>query len=396
MLDCSLHKAPLKKGVTLYDKSNIADLAWNDYEEGELARNFLLPLIQEDVSSYISNVETQLFILALDTHLIPITVNEREYQNSYVASNYYGIERLAEAIHASKSKFKILKKPLIGALKAIFSFMQMNQMVMINNWLLTSAPPVAIKPHQINELLEFCQQKFPKHFIIWRNINTYDSKESVQHVRHMKARSFKMRDLWIYDPKRKEELSSKVHYHHRRDIKLISQEGYELIRGPDIKAADLPRLIDLYRKVYMDKYTSFSPLYTEDFLAQAIEKGHLQFLALRKNGVIDGVCGMFMTKRAMSCPFFGYETASTQSQLLYRMLTVLLIKESEERNCPLNDGSGSDLTKKIRGLKQYNEYVAVFDSHLSFPKRFVISSLSFVVNGVILPILKLFSKKEIK
>src|SRR5206468_1590252 len=147
----------------------------------------------------------------------------------------------------------------------------------------------------------------------------------IQHLRQCEFRLLPTRSVFFYDPSKKEELSSKVQYHHRRDLKLIEKEGYEVLRNGDLKETDLPRLLELYRKVYMEKHTS---------------------------------CG------------------------LYRMLSVLLYKESEVKNLALNDSSGGDDTKKWRGLKLFDEYVAIYDRHLPLRRRLFWKTVDIFLNKI--------------
>lgn len=74
--------------ISLYNASNIDSLSWPNNPEGEYAQKFLMPLIKNGVHHYIENVETNLHILKIGDLILPITINDAEYQNSYVCSPY--------------------------------------------------------------------------------------------------------------------------------------------------------------------------------------------------------------------------------------------------------------------------------------------------------------------
>lgn len=97
----------MEKNIKIYDKTNIDELDFPLSEDGIYAKKYLTPYIKNRTSFYIDNVETDLKILSIDNLVLPITINDKEYNNSYVVSPY------THYVTYSKEELKELKNPLL-------------------------------------------------------------------------------------------------------------------------------------------------------------------------------------------------------------------------------------------------------------------------------------------
>lgn len=130
----------MEKNIKIYDKTNINELYFPLSEDGQYAKKFLVPCIKNSASFYIDNVQTDLKILSIDNLVLPITINNKEYNNSYVVSPY------THYVTYSKEELKELKNPLLEViLKSILSILgiflrttKINKVVQVNNWLLST------------------------------------------------------------------------------------------------------------------------------------------------------------------------------------------------------------------------------------------------------------------
>src|SRR3989344_5612207 len=87
--DClGLSCVGLGENMQLYSKQEWVSIPWPSTEEGGRLRSFFEPMFQEGTNAFVANVESQVYILHIDDLFIPVTVNEREYRNSYVCSMY--------------------------------------------------------------------------------------------------------------------------------------------------------------------------------------------------------------------------------------------------------------------------------------------------------------------
>lgn len=371
--------------VTLYDAHSIETLPWPDTEDGRKTKTFLTPLIKEGVEKYVSNVKTKLCLLMVGQTLLPITINEEEYQNSYVVSNYYPIADMEERMSRTHRKWQ---QPFVWTAGKFLQWIKINRAVMVNNWLFSTNLYPNLTSSQIRAVAHFLRREFPDYAHIFRGVNTLQGDGLADCLKQENFHLIGVRQIFAYDPELKHTLSSKVHYHHRRDWRLLETHGYSVISKEEITSADFPRLIDLYHEVYVDKYTAFSPLYTSSFLQGAVESGVIELIGIKKEGKIDGIMGIRELNGMMTVPFFGYDTHLPQSMGIYRMLSVLIIKEAEKRGLILNDSSGSSTPKRFRGLKPHPEYVAIYDRHLPFNRRFFWTSAGVILNAIMGPLLK--------
>ena len=72
--------------VEFCDASGLANFQWPSGTEYE--RALLTPLIQHGVRPYFANIDTNMLLVRLGKIVFPVTINDREYENSYVCSPY--------------------------------------------------------------------------------------------------------------------------------------------------------------------------------------------------------------------------------------------------------------------------------------------------------------------
>lgn len=355
--------------LELYDRETIGQLQWPSTEEGRQARALLLPMMQEGVSAFIRNVETELYILKVGHQIIPLTVNAREYNNSYLTSNYFPIKYLEEKFSTQSSPLRHLKQMAVRGCGYILKGVKINKAVVVNNWLLTTNIYATLSEETLQEITQFLIARFPDHMLQFRNLNTRRCESLAQGLKGQQYRLVFTRKVCMYDPQEKEQFSQKVHYHHRRDRRLIDSEGYEIIHFDKMETGEEARLLELYNDLYLTRHTSFSPQYTEKFLQTALQHKFLHLVALKKEGKIHGVIGFHEREGTLIAPFCGYDQEHGEGGHLYRMLTILAIEEAEARGTLLNDGSGGEAPKQYRGMRTFPEYVALYDRHLPLYRR---------------------------
>lgn len=373
--------------IHLFDKKSLHQLHWPDTEEARQAKAILVPMMEEGVEAYIQNVATKLYLLQMDSHILPITVNEEEYDNSYVASNYYFITMLQEMAEKKNPRLYPIQKPFIKTLGHLFKGMKINKMVIVNNWLLTSTIYPSLTSDQISEITKFLISKFPGHLVIFRSLDEKSCTPLITTLRDLRYRMIMSRYVYMYDGDKKSEFSSKVNYRHRRDRRLVQTQGFEVVSDRMLNLKEISRLLQLYQGIYIDKHTSYSPSYTDKYLSKAIQNSFLKIYSLKKDGEVAGVVGVFQRKNGMTAPFLGYDIKKNVNQL-YGMLTQLAIDEAEQQHVVLNDGSGAGIAKLYRGMHAVPEFVAVYDRHLPFYRRLFWSLSEKVVKHITYPLLK--------
>ncbi|HEY9596506.1 MAG TPA: GNAT family N-acetyltransferase, partial [Cyanophyceae cyanobacterium] len=251
--------------VSLYDTTTIEALPWPNSEVATLAKNYWVPLMKAGSSQFIDNVNSQLLALTIDNLVLPITVNHRELENSYVCSPY------SHYITYSKEELYTLKNPpLENLLKLLLNFMgvvldlgAINQVVIVNNWLLSTNLYPDLSKNQIAAITSYLKERFPTHTIIFRSINTFINDDLFNAFQPNGYQMIGSRQIYLFNPKNQSSMRTKMRWRLKQDFNLIDQEGYEFIDYNQISLAEVPRLVALYNALYLEKYSYNNPQFNE-------------------------------------------------------------------------------------------------------------------------------------
>ncbi len=355
------------KKVHIYDSASIDSLPWPESDEGRQARDYLLPLLKEGPQHLITNARTDLYLLTIDAHVIPISVNETEYDNSYLLSSYFVVAGLKERMEQASKALQLCSKPAVTLFGKSLKWMKINKVVIINNWLLSTNLYPDLDEAQIEALTLFLKKRFPDHYLMFRSVNTYKSSTVFDGLNAQNYRMIPTRNVYLYDPNR--ELGSSERRKQKKDTNKIKNGEYA-VESVDLLSDEMAsRLLDLYEKVYISKYTKYSPRYTKEYLRQVHTNKTLKIKILTKNNQIYGVTGFLKKNGYLLIPFFGYDTEIPQEEGLYRMLSAVIMQEIEKGKLISHQGSGAADFKKWRGFIEHQEYVAIYDHHLPFSRR---------------------------
>lgn len=371
---------------TLYDEHTIDELVWPDTPDGQYAKNYLLPMVKHTTTAYIKNVKTKLYILSLDHLILPVTVNDEDYENSYVCSPYthyvsYAIEELRE-----------LKNPLVEAvLKVPISILgwclkrsKVNKVVCVNNWMLSTNLYPEINKTQLEDMTKLLSERFKGYTIMFRSLNDLTTKtilESLEAQGYLKIAS---RRSYISDTLI--PLKSRAKSIVNKDLKLLSARMMWK-EGSDLSSAERQRILDLYNQLYLDKYSMWNPQFTMSYIDEMIQNRILECHVLLIDGEIQGVVGFFIRNNVMTTPFFGYNLELPIEIGLYRMLSSKLLAEASVRMLILHQSSGAGEFKKSRGAQPIVEYSLVMPSKNGIGNKLGWLVIKKLTNDVAMPII---------
>lgn len=355
--------------IALFDASNIDQFVWPDTVDGKKGRDYLYPLIKEGVKPYLTNVSTKMYLVVYQDLFLPFTINEREYENSYVASNYYALKFYEEIVARKYPRLMVLQKPLLFLGGLLLKLFKINKTLFLNNWLITSSLVPRIAQEELKVIVDFLVKKFPEHTIIFRNVDALMKKDLLHSLKNSKFHLLKTREIYFYNPATQVKMSNNVRKTCRRDLKILENLNLKIVSSEEIQEGDYSRLRTLYEMLYVDKYTKYSPRYSEKFLKNTHQKKMVTYVALKSGDVIEGFFSYFVYDGVMINCLFGYNTSLSYSHDLYKILTRLVVDESIEKGLILNDGSGGDVAKRQRGLRPFPEYMGLYNTHLAMPRR---------------------------
>lgn len=374
-------KSQRQNDIALYEAKNLGDCLWPQTSEGQYARAFLSPLIQRGVANYIENVQTDLRVLIVGDTVLPITINEAEYENSYVCSPYsYFISYARDSLDVlSQAWLCNLMDRLLGGLGRALQQFHCNKVVVVNNWLYSTNLYPQLEPHQLKQIVQFLQHAFPNHAIVFRCIDPYTNPTCYYTLQQMSCEYIATRQIFFIRPDKSSLSETRLF---KSDVKLLNKCEYEIIGNDQLTEEDIPRLLKLYRDLYIEKYSQLNPKFNESFLQLMLKHHLLNFRALKKDGRIDGIVGYVERNGTMYCPFFGYDGDVPKEKSLYRLLSTVLMLEAYERRLLFHQSSGASMFKTIRKAQACIEYTAVFYNHLKLQRHLPWIMLKNLYNSV--------------
>jgi len=375
--------------MRLYSKEEWSLIPWPHTGEGKRLRSFFEPIFKEGVSNFVANVETQVYILHIDDLFIPLTMNEKEYSNSYVCSIYSFLLYAEEEMKRHHKHFlRLFLSPVFLLLKFWFRWSKINRLVIVNNFLLSTNLYPSLSASQVRLICQFVKDQFPNHAIIFRSLNTFTEEKLSSTLREMGCDFITSRSVYFFNPKNYSSLPSKKRWIIQKDKKLITQDKIQILQHDDFLVNDAPEIKRLYDLLYLEKYSYFNPAFTNRFFEQVILNKTFILSGIRYEGQLVGVIGFFKTKGIMATPIVGYDTKLPERLGLYRMLTAHVLEESLSSDTIFHMSAGVGYFKRQRGAFQELETMAVVCKHLPFYRRFLWRSLGFLLNKIGAPILK--------
>ena len=336
------------------------------------------------------NVLTRLYALRHQEYLFPITVNEEEYENSYVVSPYtaYGPYALEE-LDSIKGMVPVAPlKGLTSMVAKVLKWAKINQIVLINNWLLSTNLYPDWKGSGAADLTHELTNTHPQHLIAFRSLNRFSNASLMDQLVLLGYKMVPARQVYIYN---NQDLSWTRRSNTKRDRALLKQTQFQWIRNDEFLNIEFDDVEVLYNQLYLEKYSYLNPQFTSSFLRTCHEQGLMEFEGLKDiEGRLVAIVGTFEYAGVLTAPIVGYDTRLPQELGLYRMLMAMIFERALRNKTPLNLSAGAASFKRLRGALPYIEYTAVYDRHLPWSRRLVVSSLSGLLNTIGVPVMERF------
>ncbi|MBU6302595.1 MAG: hypothetical protein KGS60_13650 [Verrucomicrobia bacterium] len=351
-------------------------------------RGWFGPLLRHGTLWCAPNLETRCAFLRVGDREFPLTVNDREWENSWVCSPYthYVSYAREEVTRAMPGAIGIPFALLLSGLGAWFRAARLNQVVMVNNWLMSTNPWPDEEPVWLKKGIEALQRRWPDHALVFRSLNGKENPALLEALRRSGARLIPSRQIWWFDPRSDRVLHSRDL---RKDARLLQRNDLQRIRHEEFRESDFPRLAFLYEDLYGNKYSRHNPRYTAEWLHHLWEGNHLRFTALREEtGRIAGVEACGLIHGVMVSPIVGYDLQVSRDAGLYRRLAAIPVLEARKLGVPLNLSAGVGRFKALRGGEPIMESIAVIDSHLPIGRRVPWRFIEGLSRGLLAPVVR--------
>ncbi len=372
--------------MKLYDVTTIDDIDWEKKKDGEMIKQYFEPLMKNGSTYFIKNVQTDLFLLEIDDMLLPLSVNNNEFNNSYVTSPFthyisYAKEELWELKNPILEKLFSLIIELIGK---ILKRSTLNRVVIINNWLLsTNLMGPLLTENQLVKVTNFLTTTFPKHTILIRSMTDALHRPLLEKFQAIGYQKIMSRAIYLFDPKL--ALSKKQKKTLHQDKKLFEKYHYDL-REPEID--DIAQIEKMYYELYIDKYSRYNPQFTKEFFEHAILHNYLQFKLICHGDIVKGVVGYWIRDGVLTTPVLGYNTKIDKKEGLYRALSYLITEHVLDHKYLGHRSAGAGEFKRKRGSNQHIEYTYFYQKHLPVHNRIVWRLLNAIMSSFVEPLAK--------
>jgi hypothetical protein len=354
--------------LQLFTRENIHTLPFPQTDDGDYARRYLIPLMTEDPQKYIRNVfNTQLMAVKVGETVIPISVTDFHPDNTYTVSpysHYVSYGGLEEVKHLGNPLAEAAVKALMKPVAWYFRQAELDKVVFVNNYLLSTNLYPSVNSDQLSALSEALIEWFPDRAIVFRSVDQRKNPHVYQTLDGLGYDLVLSRQVWYMD-----SVAALKTRQCKEDLRVLRKNGYSVVNGKDLSDDELHRAVHLYELLYLQKYSYYNPHFTFDFLKLARDTETLHMYGLKKDGQLNGIMGFFVRNGAMTQPLFGYDTSLPLEEGLYRLLTLVTLQEGVKRGLLVHASGGVGKFKKVRGGESVTEYNAVFTKHLSFLRQ---------------------------
>lgn len=335
-------------------------IPWPDTPEAAQLRSWIEPLWSDGTAAWIANVHTEMFVVACGEVVLPLSVGSAR-GDSYVVSPYshyvsYALDETRELGGLLRWGSRLLALPLTG----ICRLGRFDQVVMVNNWLLSTNLYPSLDEPTVRAILEAVRARWPQHAVVFRSVDLGLRAELHGWLEEAGARMVFGRRIHIV----RDSVVATKRSNNRKDAKLA--------RRSPVRPTDAVRPAEaaaLYRKLYIDKYSTFNPLFSPELIERARESGMWRVQGWAESGELAAVIGTWSFNGVLTTPLLGYDTDRPIADGLYRLACRGILDRALALGVVANRSAGAASFKQARGAESVLEFNAVFDSHLGPLRR---------------------------
>lgn len=326
-------------------------------------------------NTLIENSEALLEIYREAIDEIPILIENKNTKNRcYVTSfiTQYILYTREEVMKSSKYSIrqKRLVKYVAPLLLPIANLFLKQNIVWVNNNL-TSTPLYKSNWHfyDVNTLTYKLLEYYPKDVIIYKCIELFTNPKLFKKFTEAGFIPLLGRQVYIFNP-RTSNFKKKRSYQMDKKFAEKQNRFYWTELDTD-NAEDVNRVLELYKKLYLEKHSIYNPHYTEIYIKNGIGNFQLRFEILKdkENEMIVAVQGIHETDTIINTSFIGYDQNLPQKIGLYRLMNYELMRQAIVKEKILNMSSGAGDFKLKRGGQASFEYQMIYPGNLSIFQR---------------------------
>lgn len=353
-----------------------------------IAQDYVAAFARDGARTYIANLDTAVSLQQWGSHVLPLTVNDGEAAHTFVCSPKAGyIDYPKEELSRFPDQRIVpLLRAVIGTVGGVLALSDVNRIVHVNNWMMSTNLPVDLDPALVPAQTAELTQRFPAHFLAMRSLTRRHSAPLMDALEAAGWVMLPSRQVFLVDDVARACFARRDT---KRDDKIWRQAKFAYEELSTVSDADARRIVELYNLLYLDKYSQLNPHYTPAFVRLTHEIGMIRYLVLRDgDGVIQGFGGMHRAGSHATMPLIGYNTAMSREHALYRLTFHAGTLYAAREKLLFNMSSGAAAFKLTRGAAAEMEFTAFYLRHLAARRRLPFDVLTLVARRVGIPILR--------
>lgn len=378
--------------IRVIDKFSIADFQWPDSESSRLASHFIAHHVTDGTEPYIGNTKHDVMLAVIGNEVLPLVINHGNSSHCYSTSPYVNYIGYAKDFILS-IKYRWLRWLLLAFISLISCTVRQNyldKVVYINHWIVATGPQLYLPIDKIDALLCVLKEKFSGYAFVFKNVRKKELLNFVSHRRcEHKLNYIFNRNIYLWSSYIKNTREMRKNF--KKDRKILNKNIglFELLTEIEPKIAT--RLCELYKKLYVEKYSIFNNNYTPFWFAKILKNPLMKIYVVRQNNEIVYFATYFICNNELISCVVGHEPTISKQHGLYRLGMSFLMSIAEDLNITLNLSSGSGQFKLNRGCTSIAEYELLCFDHLPFYKRISWLIISKVYNTLGLKIFSALS-----
>ncbi|WP_055979563.1 GNAT family N-acetyltransferase [Sphingomonas sp. Leaf412] len=336
-----------------------------------------------DVRGHVANVATRWRAVRTGDRVLPLTVNDGARGDSYVCTPRAAYVDYARAeLDIVGVRGATMLRGMLHGVDAMLRSARIDRIVGIDNWLLSTNLHGDWDGADLAAIRTRLAAAFPDHVLSIRSVDDWSRPALAAAARRDDWVMLPSRQVWVVDDLRH---AWRTRNQYGNDRRLVARSGLSI--GAAVPS-DAPRIADLYRRLYVGKYSALNPVFTPAFVAATMASGLIAYRVARDGARVMAVAGLMARGGIATPPVVGYDTDRPQAEGLYRIASWMFMEAAMTRGLRLHGSAGAAHFKRLRGARGVIEYWAMHVGHLSRPRAAAIRAFAALLTRVAVPMMR--------
>lgn len=349
---------------------------------------FVERLQQATIPALVPNIPASVTLQRAGDHMLPVIISDGDWGGSYVAAPHsaYILYPQAELDLVELGWLRFPARFLLGLADRVFKALRFNHAVQIDNWLLSTNLHGDWNGEGIADLRRELIARYPDHFMSMRSVDAWSNPALVANLRADGWLLLPSRQIWVVDDMDRDWASRN---NVQNDRRKLARSGLIVEGLTHLSDSDAARIAELYRMLYVDKYSALNPQYSARWMQMALATGLFNLQVARDgNGRIMAAAGIVVRGGIATNPMLGYDMTKPQADGLYRIASYMFGEFARTHGLRVNGSAGAGHFKQQRGAHSEIEYTAFHAGHLPMWRRLPLAIAEAALHRLAVPVMK--------